>query len=310
MILRPSASRLKNVAAAALAACLSLSATALAADPGPDEVTLKNGGSIRGTVVSSEPGTSVKILEAGQSQPRVIPWSQVSDVEKGKYAPSAATQPGSAGPGYGTKPPPPPADDAAPPEPKMGTTGVVKLHIDSPVPVTLIEQRSGIIGTYNGYGLVLTASRKTCSSPCDSVIDARRGVFLIDGQFPVPGSFDLSEMKGDVTMHVDPGSKGMRAGGVVAMVLGVTAAVTGGVLLPLALGTSTTDLNTSVTVSTPNRPLQNAGIGLLAGGLAALGGGIALFVTGATHVKIEPSGAASGSGASARVTPRYWLGEF
>ena len=101
---RSSPARVKNLVAALLACGLSLSATARADEPGPDEVTLKNGGTIRGTIVSSEPGTSVKIIEMGQTQTRILPWSQVSDVEKGKYAPRTAAQPGPAGPGYGTPP--------------------------------------------------------------------------------------------------------------------------------------------------------------------------------------------------------------
>lgn len=104
---------------AALAAVSLLFATsARAQDVGQDEVTLNNGGSIRGTLISSEPGTSVKILEAGQKEPRVIPWSQVSDVERGKYAPKGAVQPGPAGPGYGApvtppRPLPPPRTPAS-----------------------------------------------------------------------------------------------------------------------------------------------------------------------------------------------------
>jgi hypothetical protein len=76
-------------AVAVVALSLCSSRTALADDPGQDEVSLKGGGSMRGTVVVSEPGKSVEIVVAGQAQPRVIPWSEVVDVQKGKYAPQA-----------------------------------------------------------------------------------------------------------------------------------------------------------------------------------------------------------------------------
>src|SRR3954466_16159492 len=99
-----------------VAAVLAVASAAIADDLGNDEVTLKNGGSVRGTVVSSEPGTSVKIIEMGEKTVRVIPWAQVSDVERGKYAPKAPAQPGPAGPGYGTAPP---GQPIAPPEPKL-----------------------------------------------------------------------------------------------------------------------------------------------------------------------------------------------
>lgn len=71
-----------------------------------DEVTLKDGGAIRGVVVSIEPGKGVKIVVPGEKDPRSIPWSQVADVQKGKYAPKAAVDPGSAGEGYGDAPAP------------------------------------------------------------------------------------------------------------------------------------------------------------------------------------------------------------
>ena len=103
-----------------------LASSALAQDPGVDEVTLKNGGSIRGTVISSEPGTSVKILEMGSKEPRVIPWAQVGDVEKGKYAPKSAVQPGPAGPGYGAAIPDEPL---APPRVQPGSVEVDKRWI-------------------------------------------------------------------------------------------------------------------------------------------------------------------------------------
>jgi hypothetical protein len=284
--------RAKRLAVAVLAAGLLAGAGAGAQEPGQDEVTLKNGGTIRGTVVASEPGTSVKIIEMGQKEPRVIPWSQVSDVEKGKYAPKAPVQPGPAGPGYGVAPPqaplPPPQAPEAPP-PKLGDPGVIRLHIDSPRPARLVERASALVGTYGPYGVVLTAQRTVCTSPCDTVFDARPGhVFVLaDDTFPSPGPIVFAGMKGDVTLHVQPGSFGQRIGGATAIVLGSLAAVGGAIALPLGLASTTTDLNTGVSVTVPDRTLRNTGIGLLVGGAAALAGGIALYVDGATKVDME-----------------------
>src|SRR5262249_55329835 len=158
-----------RLAAAALAVGLLIGAGAGAEEPGQDEVTLKNGGTIRGTVVASEPGTSVKIIEMGQEEPRVMPWSQVSDVEKGTYALKAArVQTGRAGRGYGAAPPPaplprPPPQAAERPPPKLGDPGVIRLHIESPKPARLIERASALVGTYGPYGVVLTAERTVCT---------------------------------------------------------------------------------------------------------------------------------------------------
>ena len=309
-----------TLSAALLSVGLFLSGAARAQEPGQDEVTLKNGGTVRGTVVSSEPGTSVKIIEAGQKEVRVIPWSQVSDVEKGKYAPAPPpAQPGPQGPGYWVPPPPsPPPQPLQSPQPlpaQMGDPGVVRLHIDSPLPTTLIEQRAAVVGTYygayGGYGIVLTQLRKVCSAPCDTVVDGTGGrtFMLTDEQFPAPRPFSFAGMSGDVTVHVDPGSFGRRVGGVLAIVLGASAAVAGAIMIPIAVGSTTTDLNTMVDVNTVDKPLRNAGIGMLAGGLAALGAGVAMVVTGATSVSIEPRGPAA-AGVTGRIKPRYWMGEF
>jgi len=303
---------LKHLSIALVSALLLLSTggSAAAAEPGQDEVTLKNGGTIRGTVVSSEPGTSVKVIEMGQKEARVIPWSQVSDVEKGKYAPKTDAQPGPAGPGYGATPPAT-TDASLAPEPKMGDQDVVKLHIDTPLPATVIERRSALIGAVNGYGVVLTAERTVCASPCDLVIDGSRGrtFLLATDQFPLPGPFSFTGMKGDVTMHIEPGSIPKRTGGVWAIVLGSAAVITGATLLPLGLTSTTTDDNTGVTVKVPNKALVGSGAGLLVGGVAAIVGGSLLFATGATKMTLGPSGAAAPAKA-AQITPRYWLGEF
>lgn len=302
----------KTLAVALLAGLLSLSTVGRAAGDdarGQDEVTLKNGGTIRGTVVSSEPGTSVKIIELGDTQARVIPWSQVSDVEKGKYAPRTDVQPGSAGLGYASAPPPPVAAPPAP-EPKMGDPGVVRLHIDSPRPATVIEQRSALVGAYGGYGVVLAGERTVCTSPCDAVVDGSGGrVFrLASDAYPEPGPFGFTGMKGDVTMHLAPGSTGRRVGGVLAIVFGSIAVLTGAVLLPVGLDSTTTDENTGVTVKVPSSRATSAGAGLLGGGIAAIVGGSVLFVTGATKMSLEPRSAAPAK--TARIEPRYWMGEF
>src|SRR5437016_6284057 len=61
-------------------------AAAAAGDAGADEVSLKNGGIVRGTVVELEPGDHVTVQVLGASKPRVISWVQVADVDRGKYS--------------------------------------------------------------------------------------------------------------------------------------------------------------------------------------------------------------------------------
>ena len=270
------------------------------ADGGEDEVTLKNGGIVRGTVVSSEPGTSVKIIELGSTQARVIPWSQVSDVERGKYAPARPEQPGPAGPGYGMMAPPP----LEPPAPRVGTSGVVRLHIESPLPAQLIEQGGTAIGTYGGYGVMIEELRPVCMSPCDRVVDGSQGqAFTLNGDFSPPRPFHFVGQTGDLTLRVQPGSLGRRIGGAWATILGGSVLLAGAVMLPIALA-SHADIYTGV--STHNGALVGVGAGMLAVGGVSLVAGIVMLATSSTKVRME-LGAGRQEGAA---RPRYWLGEF
>ncbi|WP_437577209.1 hypothetical protein [Sorangium sp. So ce887] len=282
-------------------ASLSLGASARA-DDGQDEVTLKSGGTIRGTVVSSEPGTSVKIIELGDKEVRVIPWAQVSDVERGKFAPKSAAQPGPAGPGYGAAPPPQPVPV---PAPTLGAPGVVRLHVESPKPVRVIEEASTTVGAYGGYGFAIHQFRPVCVSPCDKVIDGSDGrrYSLSPEDMPPPDPFTVSQMTGDVTLHVAPGSYGRRQGGFWLTVLGTTAVVTGGsFLLVDALVTSSSD-------GPKDTGLSTVSLVALIGGGAVLVGGIVLLATSGTSVTLEQRGGKP-PGKAAQVKPRYWLGEF
>jgi len=308
MTLRSTVVRASAFTAALLSLSVLISAGARADEPGRDEVTLKNGGSIRGTVVATEPGTAVKILEVGQKEPRVIPWSQVSDVEKDKYAPKIPAAPGPAGPGYGSAPPPT-GQPVLIPHAKLGDPGVVRLHIESPQPASVIEHRSALVGAVGNYGLVLTQERRVCTSPCDTIVDGSDGrtFRLADDDYPSGDPFSLAAMSGNVTMQVKPGSKGMRLGGGLAMTVGIFGIIGGVVVIPIAQLSKVHDLSTSVEVSSPNVGLRSAGIGMLVGGVAVLGGGIALLVVGATKIRLEPD---SPPPKTAQIEPRYWMGEF
>ncbi|MGK4006214.1 hypothetical protein WMF31_26580 [Sorangium sp. So ce1036] len=284
------------------------------ADDGEDEVTLKNGGTIRGTVVSSEPGVSVKIIELGEKQVRVIPWAQVSDVERGKFAPRSDTQPGPAGPGYGGAPPPQPIPA---PEPALGKPGVVRLHVESPKPVRVVEEGSTTYGAVGRYGFAIQEVRHVCASPCDKVIDGSDGrrFSLSPEDMPPPDPFTFTQMTGDVTLQVEPGSYGRRTGGFWLTTLGGAAVLLGGTFLLVDAAVSSDAIS--------GDPLDEGGggqdkdtggmgtVGLvsLIGGGAALVGGIVLLATSGTSVTLEQRDAKA-AGKVAEVKPRYWLGEF
>ncbi len=292
-----------------LATFLSLAGRAAADDRlGNDEVTLKNGGMLRGTILSSEPGVSVKLFVAGEKEPRTIPWSQVGDVEPNKFAPKAAgVQPGSAGPGYEAAPAP---ARVVAPAPTLGSPGVVRLHVDSPEPV-VVRAHATAYGQVGAYGFVIDAARPVCASPCDKVVDGSSGQEFTVGGNGVSESrrFALSGMSGDVRLDVNPGSQGLRVGGVWLSVLGGTAVVTGAaLLLTSALVSSTPTVTSSGALSSSgsgNGGLVTAG-GVVTGvGAAALVGGIVMIVSSKTNVEVRPTG-----GATTGRAPRYWAGEF
>jgi len=293
---------------AAYALLLCAGAAAAQDGLGNDEVTLKNGGMLRGTLVSSEPGVAVKLLVAGEKEARVVPWSQVGDVEPNKFAPKpSAVQPGSAGPGYAQPMMPMRVEG---PAPALGSPGVVRLHIDSPSPV-VVRSHTMAYGQVGAYGLVIDAARPVCASPCDKVIDASLGQEFTVGGSGVSESrrFGLSGMTGDVQLDVNPGSQGLRIGGAWMTILGGTAAISGAVLMvtAVALTTPTFNADGSETPGKTNGSLLGAGAAVTAVGGAMLVGGIVMLVASKTNVDIH-----SGSGVPPVTgrAPRYWAGEF
>jgi hypothetical protein len=302
-----------------LAASLTLASLALvpsvaaAADAtmGQDEVTLKDGGTLRGTVVSSQPGVGVKIIELGQSSARMIPWAQIGDVERGKFAPPKAgrAQPGSAGPGYGQAVPVPAA-----PSPTNGRE--VRLHVDSPKPA-LVYSHETAYGAVNGYGFVIDAATPVCSSPCDKVLDGGSGqTYTAAGDFNPSPPFTLAGRQGDVELSVEPGSHGVRVLGYVLVFVGGLAVITGGsfALAGAVLPSTSTNYNDDGTTSTTDSGtgwMAPTGLAIAGGGVAMIVGGIIALVESKTKIDLHPMGAGgSHSGASTAVAPRYWMGEF
>jgi hypothetical protein len=279
---------------------------------GQDEVTLKDGGTVRGTVVSSQPGVGVKIIELGETEAHMIPWAQVGDVERGKFAPKKkkGAQPGSAGPGY-AEPPPPPAGVPVPVPVAPAAGNQVRLHITSPQPATVFSHQTAY-GAVNGYGFVIDAAHPVCSSPCDQVFDSNSGqTYTVGGEFNPSSAFSLAGQHGDVELSVEPGSRGIRR-------LGSGLIVTGGVLIAAGVAIALTGvlIDSETTYNADGTTSQNTGgtslvpvgVGIAVGGVAAIVGGIVAIVESKTKTDLHPMGAAA-SGATA-VAPRYWMGEF
>ncbi len=293
----------KTLLAFALTVASSLmTATAFADDSvGRDEVVLKNGGTIRGTVLSVEPGTKVVILEMGSKSPRTLTWPEVADVQKNRYASedgAKKAEPGAGGPGYGS-PPPAATEEAA------SGKGVVRVHIESKKPVKLIEHMGTSVAAGGGYVIAIEQLRVACASPCDKVVDGSRGQeFAIVGEsVPVSKPFTLNEHDKPTQVDVDPGSNGLQSGGFWMASFGILGVIGGAITLPLGYALERPDSNTS--------GMKVAGGVMLGAGSALLAGGIVMIVEGKTSIDVHDVGSkASAKNALAPRKPRYWAGEF
>jgi hypothetical protein len=277
-------------------------ASAADAALGQDEVSLKNGGSIRGTVVAAEPGVDVKIIELGATEVRTIPWAQVSDVERGKYAPTRSATPSSPPP-----PPPPPPPTYAPGPSFPGAVQMpVRLHVSSPEPATVVAREEYARIGWTSIGL----EQDVCASPCGSVFNASSGMtYRIKGDFPTSPSFSLIGRTGDVEVAVTPGSRGLRAGGIVLIALGGAAVLVGAAVAAAgAIQSSTTTYNTDgTTTQGDGGGTETTGFVVMGGGVAAIIGGVIALVSSKTAIDVHSLGS---PGQPASIAPRYWAGQF
>lgn len=268
--------------ALALAAVPSGALGAEGAGVGDDEVTLVDGGMIRGTVVVLEPGRQVVIEVGSQGEQRTIPWAQVADVERGKHrrapAPVVDNQTSSA------------------PDLLLPGPGVVRVHIDSPEPVGLYEQFSTSLGQTSGRLQIVGYGSLLCTSPCDRLIDGRdeRKFTIQSDEVPRSDAFTFTGRGGDVTVKVDPGEDGTLLAGQLIIAPGIAAAFVGGILLTIGISND----------SSGTLPVGGVVFGAGAGVILT---GVALIVAGSTEVEITPEPTTARAKPRA---PRLWRGEF
>jgi hypothetical protein len=162
-------------------------------------------------------------------------------------------------------------------------SGVVRLHVESPLPAQVTEHL-GTSDTKYGRAVITVFEqiRRVCMAPCDTMVDGRSGnAFTVTSptdDFPEPGAFQLGDRSGDVTLRVEPGSNGRRAAGRWLTVLGGAAFLIGLIAVPLNYTRAVNDGGGFKAVS----------VGMLLGGPAALGAGIPLLVTSRTRIRLEP----------------------
>ncbi|XXY54290.1 hypothetical protein WME91_24470 [Sorangium sp. So ce269] len=174
-----------------------------------DEVVLKHGGMLRGTVIENEPGRHVVVIVYGTNEERTVPWDDVERVEPGKHAVGARR----------------PRQKPKPDEPAR--PGFVRVHIvstDPDAPVvslyrwlgntawlspgdkTAVHDNGTLSTGSQAYGPPLGAFE--CRAPCDVDVDGSRGhEFVLSGEGIVDSKpFNLLDWPAPVTLRVSPGS--------------------------------------------------------------------------------------------------------
>ena len=197
-------------------------------------------------------------------------------------APSAARADLS-GPGAaGRDPTPPPA---ARPE------GVVRVHIDTDMPLVQLHRDAGSTAAAVPGGIaIISASELLCRAPCDQVIDGSRGELfrLKEGDSWVGPKFRLHDRTGDVVLKANlhsPGNKGVKVGGIVVTAVGGASMLFGAIQLILNAAALP-----SIEYDSEGYPIEGpaedvlggpaVGGALIGAGAAAVIGGIVMIVAG------------------------------
>ncbi|AKU96024.1 hypothetical protein AKJ09_02688 [Labilithrix luteola] len=235
---------------------LALPLTAHAAD-GRVSVELKDGSSLRGEVVEKVPGKVLKVQLAG-GEVRTIAWESIARIEE----PPAAKESQ-------------PSDSAAAAPVPNGVT----IHLDADDPHATLQRRMGTSmfvistarGTATGAG---EAWEDVCVSPCDAQVPKNQTVRVAGDGVTPSANFVLQR---DAKLDAKTGSAGLRVGGIWLTSLGLTAALTGGLLLALNRDGVDGEPMFSPTLT----------YGLLGGGALVTGGGIAMIASSGTSVRDE-----------------------
>ncbi|UQA62621.1 hypothetical protein [Polyangium aurulentum] len=235
---------------------------------GEDEISLKDGGMLRGTIVAIEPNKEATIVVNGKQ--RTIRWSKIDKVERGKYKSES-------------KPAPPKDEDededessAQEGEPEQGAP---RLFIESNYEGVELRHIERTLSVVTSRGMATGVMVRTaCAAPCGRVIDGTDGSQFF---FSAPGmvgssAFSLSDKSGDVTARVRGGSAGKRLGGFLGVAIG-GAAILGGLSMLLV---------SSIVPSGDD--YQVPSFVVLGVGAAGVGVGAYLLATSGTKVEFLP----------------------
>jgi hypothetical protein len=167
----------------------------------------------------------------------------------------------------------------------------VFVHVDSPDPVEL----QGETGEKRSPFYTI------CESPCDTVVHAA-GRYRVSGDGTrASRSFVLPEGADHDTIVVRPASSLAFGAGIVLTVVGAAAAALGALGLVYSAFAENPDGST-------NQAGRNAAIGIMVGGVAGVGGGVALIVLNAS-TKVSQTGHRPAGIADPPPRPITWRGD-
>jgi len=253
---------------------------------GEDEISLKNGGMLRGTVVAVEPDKRATIVVNGQQ--RTVLWADIDKVERGKYkAADPSTQaPAAPAPAAPAPAAPAPAASAEPASPAPAP-GAPRVHIEANRPnVEIVRIESGVPVMSDRGRVTGVVVHPVCKAPCGEVVDGRDGAQFY---FAAPGmvsskTFALADKSGDVTARIKGGRAARRYGGLAMTIGGGASTLTGGVFMVAGVAMSGDPKEAA-----HGERLMTVGGVALGVGAALLVPGIVLLTTNRTSFELVPA---------------------
>ncbi|XXT18197.1 hypothetical protein WME94_49000 [Sorangium sp. So ce429] len=265
---------------------------------GEDEITLKSGGMLRGTLVAEERGLRVIIRIHGTGEEREVPWHEVERVDRAKHVREASPAP----------PVRPRPAHVVPCETEV-TRGPappegVRIHIETApgAPRVHLYRWSGNTSwlgpdeerVFKIKDIPATGSQTfgaplaelVCSAPCDKLVDGSRGhEFLLSGWGLTDSDpFQLLDWKGEITLRVEPGNAIARGWGMMMLKhLSWSVSLAGGtaMILNRTIGDKVLDAGPGF-----RRGVDVVGLGLVGLGAAVLSTGIVLVVSNDTTYEV------------------------
>lgn len=232
-----------------------------------EQLELRNGGKIQGTIVELLPGDSLTIVSVATGESKTFVWADIARyTQRGAWVSVDAVADAPAA-----------ASEEARARPEVRGP---RLHIETsrPARVQLYEITSEMVAAGGNVVVHGITYRPVCTSPCDEVIDTSSGHAYFFGGDKLSASrrFTLPTY-GTVTASVKPGSRGLRVGGLILAGLGPSV-LAGGVAWWIFEDIS------------DGPPRLGGPIALVVTGGAMLAGGIAMMIVGRTRYKIREGG--------------------